>query len=677
MAPTPEHTSQTHLSRSEQGAVSSGDGPPEVVKGDSDSRPPDKYPRFYLRSLLVVFVPFAISAYYLFISFYFLLPKKDIVKFGYSNEIWIYYSWFVVGVFGLGLSQYGLVGVEAGMLQSPSWKVKCAMALMLHSGSTWSGPGGWLKVFKIVVFKRRFVAYKLWFLLATLSLLAFVALPLSGLGMELSDGFIGSLPNAMVIGRTFDNFNMREVDQVSNRARDTWKAGAQAIIPGAGILYTPPWVDREKFTAFKTVPNSFPADEEIPEMFLTTQARTPIGGTAWGMRIACNCSLVRSASEFTGINRNDTTGWAIKANDTTTSYSAKNLHIYAEIARREFPRTVPLPEFISGPIYNDTEPVSFDLKDFSNADIIEFAAWQLRRRSSYDIGDWGYGFNSTISTPVNGLGQPFILAENETVSANMTFSNAISYRDSLGSFQRILSIAEPIGVRCVRVSAVGYAKLDARTSSFTSFEQTASPRVTNETEVRTPRFGDAAGRILMSADYFDLFRAANFPPPVTISNSVHYRTFLLPEILRQAMYRAHGMDAIQLMYDGVYEFSGAAPNSNLTYAEKAKVLEMGTIHPLIPAGFFFAWALGCALLGSLYGFRRRWSEVLDGYSMFKFGVDNAEEVRTDPAYSTSTSFADNDMLLEIPGRIGDSRRNGSFGHIGLVRRGHEIKGGRS
>jgi hypothetical protein len=75
------------------------------------------------------------------------------------------------------------------MLQRPFWHAKNAMVLTMHGGHSWSGPAGWEKCLRRL-FGRRHIAGRLWYLLSTLSLLATVALPLSGLSVELFDGYL-------------------------------------------------------------------------------------------------------------------------------------------------------------------------------------------------------------------------------------------------------------------------------------------------------------------------------------------------------------------------------------------------------------------------------------------------------------------------------------------------------
>lgn len=42
------------------------------------------------------------------------------LTYGRRSATWIFYSWFVAGVIGLGLSLYGLAGVQASMLMEPA-----------------------------------------------------------------------------------------------------------------------------------------------------------------------------------------------------------------------------------------------------------------------------------------------------------------------------------------------------------------------------------------------------------------------------------------------------------------------------------------------------------------------------------------------------------------------------
>jgi hypothetical protein len=78
------------------------------------------------------------------------------------------------------------------------------------------------------------------------------------------------------------------------------------------------------------------------------------------------------------------------------------------------------------------------------------------------------------------------------------------------------------------------------------------------------------------------------------------------------------------------------------------------------------WAIGTIILAVMYGFRRRWSTTLDGYSMFRFGADLAEKVRDRPEFGVNMAYEECYVLKEIPGLIGDVNVNYDPGHISLV-----------
>jgi hypothetical protein len=56
--------------------------------------------------------------------------KQSPFLFGHSGGLWLFYSWFLVGIFGLGLAKYGLVGVEASMMMDKRWAANNAMQVM-------------------------------------------------------------------------------------------------------------------------------------------------------------------------------------------------------------------------------------------------------------------------------------------------------------------------------------------------------------------------------------------------------------------------------------------------------------------------------------------------------------------------------------------------------------------
>ena len=99
------------------------------------------------------------------------------------------------------------------------------------------------------------------------------------------------------------------------------------------------------------------------------------------------------------------------------------------------------------------------------------------------------------------------------------------------------------------------------------------------------------------------------------------------------MLRAYAAYAVQLMYNGCHGFTSedgsyvAFQNPNVTKLVASTVITRGVIRAEIPIALFGVWAVAGSLLGLVYGFRRRWSAMLDGYTMFRLGADLPSDVK--------------------------------------------------
>jgi hypothetical protein len=640
-----------------------------------------------------VVVPPALTIYFYFIWQYFISPDPERINYGHRNARWVYYSWFVVGVFGLNISKYGLAGVEASMLHERPWQVHDGMVLLMHSGQSWAGFSGWAKCLNSLFRHKQRMTQRLWYLLCFLSLMIWIALPISGLSLELFDGYFGISDHPMVIGYQLENFNHRlstgsddPYYQTINRGIPAWSSGAPVTLPGIGIAYTASYLNRDKFDFLNKLPNSLPLEEGIPDIFLAPQAKYPVSGKSWGLRLGYNCSIVTSASEFTILSKKasaiqvnpglkDTVelmlpepGQRIIAFNNSNDRMYHNLWSYAEMGIST-DRWTP---------YYGNESSYFDDKESREADIFEYALWQIRRPSD---SPHDRTFDDTIGASIAGFGQPFIQADNGSILAvNETFflvaANNSLTKDLFPSLvnpsrlQTVLNKAPPIGVRCRRISALGTAQLEASDFSFHSFVGSPRPPFDQSEEEReTPRFGGTTTGILM-ARYEDLFRSTHSPAPVVWSATYQYTSFLQPDVLLQSIMRAHATDALQLMYDGINNFAQQYEDLELTSSKPGKILGPGVVPPIVPAILLSIWALGCLILGCMYGFRRRWSETLDGFSFLRFGADLSDDLRRQSGFTSTASFEECDWLRDIPGLVGDSKISVDIGRIGLVRRGN-------
>src|SRR4051812_43050934 len=69
--------------------------------------------RYYMRGILAILCPIVITVYWYIVWFVYLIPQNpgSPILFGHRGAIYVFYSWFLIGIFGLGIAQYGLVGI--------------------------------------------------------------------------------------------------------------------------------------------------------------------------------------------------------------------------------------------------------------------------------------------------------------------------------------------------------------------------------------------------------------------------------------------------------------------------------------------------------------------------------------------------------------------------------------
>jgi hypothetical protein len=218
------------------------------------------------------------------------------------------------------------------------------------------------------------------------------------------------------------------------------------------------------------------------------------------------------------------------------------------------------------------------------------------------------------------------------------------------SFDDVIDIAPPIGVRCISVSTVGTAKLDPVASVFFDFIQEAEAPSSTSTESAASLLG-LGSRQLMKDKYYQLFNAANSRAMSTMSNSFVYNSYLSAQELQQTVRNAYNWEILNLMYDGMYGHAGSWEHDGLTSSSEGKIMTMGVIPPAVPGVFFIIWAVGSIVLALTYGFRRRHAESLDGFDFFRLGVYNAQELANSPELRTAGDAYEVDRLWSLSGRV--------------------------
>lgn len=389
------------------------------------SRPQGR--RYWFRALALIICPLIVLSYFIIITCWYIKPGSDeAVKFGRPGGRLVFYSWFIIGVIGLDLSRYGLLEAEAAMLEQPWWEAPDLVALFQHSNKTWGDPSGWKRSLTRMISRKRRDTHRVWYLLSTVSLTFFVALPLSGLAIEQSDGYIHTSGRPKVIGRTWDDFNSKDANRYFPNARAAWEIGVPPTLPGIGVIYTPKDLPRDTYECLKKIPNYLPLNESMPDMFLAPQAENPVAGRAWGLRARYQCDIVNDVNTLTLLNpKTSSRDWQdfSRHEDAGRNYRTteargivdffeknNNIMAYGQVAFGS-----------RSPIYDGSEGNPFDL---DRGNVLEYVLWQYRTEAVYiDVADFSEELNPTIK----GLdGSPIVKAENGSFVPNTTFFSAVS-----------------------------------------------------------------------------------------------------------------------------------------------------------------------------------------------------------------------------------------------------------
>jgi hypothetical protein len=130
-----------------------------------------------------------------------------------------------------------------------------------------------------------------------LSSLVFVALPFTGLAMNLGSGYVLADGHPEVFGFRYDTFNSHSP---AKGASINWEFAFESQIPGLGVIYTPPETDRSdpRLSFLENLPSSLPIDDGVSEIFLAPQANAPVNGNSWGLALKYNCSIETDLSQY-------------------------------------------------------------------------------------------------------------------------------------------------------------------------------------------------------------------------------------------------------------------------------------------------------------------------------------------------------------------------------------------
>jgi hypothetical protein len=271
-------------------------------------------------------VPVFLVAYYI-ITWKLYLGNADSPNgiFGMGGSRTVFYSWFILAVVGIDLSEYGLLGAEAGMLMTTFWGARDAWHVVLHGDHSWSGPDGWIEA---VRYNLSGVARdRLWWVLAAPSILLFVTLSLLGLSMELQLGFRKTSEALIMMGRNGTNFNDRSRQATLAAVHSTWSLAAPPRVPGFGIV-SGKQTSAPNDTIFLHLSlrdNTLLEDADV--VFLAPQSDAPFTGKVWGMVVRYPCKVVLELNDFTILSRRN---GSMPLNDSMAPYDvgADRIEVY-------------------------------------------------------------------------------------------------------------------------------------------------------------------------------------------------------------------------------------------------------------------------------------------------------------------------------------------------------------
>ena len=450
-----------------------------------------------------------------------------------------------------------------------------------------------------------------------------------------------------------------------------------------------------------TLPNIVPTDEGLNEIFLAPQAETPISGKIWGLIVRYNCTTIQKLDDFTVLNLRNRSS-PLKSGVNFDSVGNYQIDVHNRTMRSSNDETLLNYKVIAEIAYS-LESYGDSFFSFENATQCYFNKSKnaingypgLEHDSVLELAFWQYAINNEalIYPPPPASFYNFSL---DTVVAGLygAYKAASEDRDSNATIPM-----PAIGAQCKSSSAVGSAEIDAITSTYKNFEKSDTP-ITLNVHACTPRLSLAVPQLLFPPQPTDFsqvnmtddswpenfFTSAEAQPAFLAAESgdnvvfVTVRPALLQASeLRTSLLRAYATAAVQLMYDGGqgYSFANVGQryrftNNNATAYRPAKVLGRGPVPPAIPGVLLVLWALGSCALSFCYGFRRRWANTLDCYSLFRFGGDLSDMIKDNPNFGVQ-DFKKCDELRRLPGLVGDMRPHDHPGHITLVQTGKASK----
>ncbi|KAF3192663.1 hypothetical protein TWF788_000270 [Orbilia oligospora] len=386
-------------------------------------------------------------------------------------------------------------------------------------------------------------------------------------------------------------------------------------------------------------------------------------------------NIVNQTSQFTVLSRrNDTFDL-----DRSGSRFGYVLPDQSVIIVRNQSRSINLISNVNGSLELGTSMTISELADPTDSESIGYAS----------IFESYPGLNSTVVleaalwqsiSPIESYGRISVNPE------NFNFRDA---ENDIPEFRNTLRYPgqKAVGVRCEASSAIGTALINGVDGTYTNFTQ-LDAEIRNGGGIK--RFETGIPHMIVQTPYIpsnfqlsdnvDWFSALYASIEMSSLTTNAFGDFLgaapsvlQAEDLKRAILRAYKTHAVHIMYDGLADPTFAWKLENVTMGTPTMILTRGVVPPEIILGMLMAWALAIVILSVTYQFRRRWTETLDGYTIFRFGVDRPDDVLPE---MLAGEFDNAAVLEKLPGMVGDLEPDNEVGYIGLVRGGQEADWGK-
>ncbi|KAH7310030.1 hypothetical protein BKA65DRAFT_169174 [Rhexocercosporidium sp. MPI-PUGE-AT-0058] len=538
------------------------------------------------------------------------------------------------------------------MMMDDKFKLK----FQAQRDKTWSTLRAWSILSKVVyrstTTRTKIRLGRLWFLLFFLSILSWTFV-LSGLSMETYAGFKpGKVAGADVVGINELTMNNRPGFGFMERTTDQWKTRASAQIPLGSALYIRP---HSNITVNVSSTNILPKDGGS-EIFLTSQAKSPVTGRSWGAILKYNCTEIHQLDQFSILSRrlnsknSDYLGrdWD-NSSDLGYFYTlsdGSSVSILSQFAAGGNTNIIGFAEIGMstgyGSILDKTESWGYSRSCLTCGDGISVPSYNgLGEEEVLELALW-QGFKNSPGTKSNFVGVKNPIPELQ----NEHYQPQDPYVDTGRAWDGSMSA---IGVRCTSSSVTGTAKINGLAGTFTEFER-LDPISKNTIPPNIPRLGLGVPMMIFPvnestrADFlnyatllepFTTFKngTVNYTivssghnwlePLLQASNNLnlsttaqqlaYYDTLMQSPNLRDTIASAYQQYAIQLMFQGASTANDVWYNPNITVAEPWTLIRASTtsVPPLFILVTMSLWALGCTFLSLMYRFRPRWAETFD------------------------------------------------------------------